>query len=859
MVGTDFKSETTINSAAGPTSKSKEAPLSVFNPAQKTKSKHLKSQLPNSCSTSKRSQSHSQDFRHKSSKHNRSSNGKDHYRRRKIEKDGEIIRKSSRETQREFPTTRIVSADGRHISPIRAFTSNSPVKSSVFIPIQQQGKQVANSDSDPEKGSSEDESSLDANSEDNLDGGGSCSEIENSQCDRNGKSKRYNPAAAVVAITMGGGDGTERYYVSQHGGGSSGGHHYSRSTSASSRQARGIAGGGNSGSQGIGGSDATYHSPHVNASSSGSGRSRRSVPSEYYIDGNGGKTASPYHGATSSGGGNRRSSDRQHRDPDTANNYMLLRQAQRHQQAAALAQAAAAEYEHRMQHHSGSRSDLLEHDHNAIYEMSSSPHYSSVVSAQPTSVVPPPPGPNQYSFVRTCDGKFVRTAIPMHEFDALVDSVNAAAAVSGSTGTSGERNYYRSSANHTLRRPSKRHSQAVASSSDSYSCCPPPSRDELFSDGGGGIRSDKPSYNSYATLRGRKWTEKHGNRGDCGDNYGRNHGVHSSRGTHASITASTYLDNDSRSIASFTDDFMPSHHRGQHLQQINAMSSSIPMSRSILSRSTDRNLDNLGLDDQTDSWKSDHHGGHHPLPPPHIPHHNLLTINSAGIPIRGTNDVDVLSLLTREPPDGKEKPEPATGKSSIHKLEANSSGINTLSRKSSKCDLFSSTTNGSGSNGSTSGLGSSVNTVLGSTGSSLAHPPSVSAESCRSEATSLCGETSSVLSNSTMNGVKSDSNNANGGNLIPPIKRDSLSGAVIKDQLSTSMLSSSIQFANSSSNSDQLHGTRHQQLMPPPPGSGAAAVAAAAAAAAAQLASQQSQHHDDLDSGLSSTTSSKEW
>ena len=104
-----------------------------------------------------------------------------------------------------------------------------------------------------------------------------------------------------------------------------------------------------------------------------------------------------------------------------------------------------------------------------------------------------------------------------------------------------------------------------------------------------------------------------------------------------------------------------------------------------------------------------------------------------------------------------------------------------------------------------------------------------------------------------MNGVKGDSNNGSG--VVPPIKRDSLSGAVIKDQLSTSMLSSGY----SSNNSDQLHGTRHQQLMPPPPGSGAAAVAAAAAAAAAQLASQQSQHQDDLDSGLSSSTNGKEW
>ena len=41
----------------------------------------------------------------------------------------------------------------------------------------------------------------------------------------------------------------------------------------------------------------------------------------------------------------------------------------------------------------------------------------------------------------------------------------------------------------------------------------------------------------------------------------------------------------------------------------------------------------------------------------------------------------MLTLLTREPPDGKEKPEPS--KSSLLKME-------TLSRKSSKCDLLSS-------------------------------------------------------------------------------------------------------------------------------------------------------------------------
>ena len=846
MVGTEVKPEKIIHSATGPLPRPKEAPFTLANPAQRSKDQNPKPYQPNLNSTNRRSQSHISEARHKSSKHSRGSRSKDYYRHRKLETGSDGVSKNNKEEQREFPTTRIISGEERHKSPIRTFVSTPTAPNSILLPLRQQAKQILNSDSEPEEETSGADSSADGSSEGNIgEGGCSGSETEDSQCDRSSRVRLNNAAPAVVAITMGGGDGTDRYYVSQHGGGgSSGGHHYSRSASASSRQARALNGSSNSGGQGIGGSETAYHSPHVSTSSNGSGRSRRSVPTEYYIDGSGGKTASPYHGATSSGGGARRSSERQHRDPDAANNYMILRQAQRHQQAAALAQAAAAEYEHRMQHHSGSRSDLLEHDHNAIYEMSQSPHYSSVVSAQPTSVVPPPPGPNQYSFVRTCDGKFVRTAIPMHEFDALVDSVNAAAAASGSSGNASERNYYRSSANHTLRRPSKRHSQAVASSTDAYSCCPPQSRDELFSDGGGGVRSDKPSYNSYATLRGKKWTEKHANRGDCGDNFGRNHGVHSSRGNHTSMTSSTYLDTDSRSIASFTDDFMPSHHRGQHLQQIGPISS-IPMSRSILSRSTDRNLDNLGLDDI-----ADYHGGHHQLPPPHLPHHNLLTINSAGIPIRGTNDVDVLSLLTREPPDGKEKPEPATGKSSMHKLEANSSGINTLSRKSSKCDLFSSTTNGSGSN-STSGLGSSI-----TTGSSMAHPAS---DSCRSEATSLCGETSSVLSNSTMNGGGVSKNDSNGGSMIPPIKRDSLSGAVIKDQLPTSMLGSGIQYTNSSNNGDPLHGARHQQMMPPPPGSGAAAVAAAAAAAAAQLQQAQHQQHDDLDSGLSSNSNGKEW
>lgn len=75
--------------------------------------------------------------------------------------------------------------------------------------------------------------------------------------------------------------------------------------------------------------------------------------------------------------------------------------------------------------------------------------------------------------------------------------------------------------------------------------------------------------------------------------------------------------------------------------------------RSNMTRSTDRNLDNLGLSDDD------------------------LLIGSSN----RTSAEEMLTLLTREPPDGKEKPEPS--KSSMLKME-------TLSRKSSKCDLLSS-------------------------------------------------------------------------------------------------------------------------------------------------------------------------
>ena len=62
----------------------------------------------------------------------------------------------------------------------------------------------------------------------------------------------------------------------------------------------------------------------------------------------------------------------------------------------------------------------------------------------------------------------------------------------------------------------------------------------------------------------------------------------------------------------------------------------------------------------------------------------LVRCSASGIPVRASN-LDMLSLLTREPPDGKEKPEPAC-KAGAPKMEGGN--MATLSRKSSKCDLL---------------------------------------------------------------------------------------------------------------------------------------------------------------------------
>lgn len=110
----------------------------------------------------------------------------------------------------------------------------------------------------------------------------------------------------------------------------------------------------------------------------------------------------------------------------------------------------------------------------------------------------------------------------------------------------------------------------------------------------------------------------------------------------------------------------------------------------------------------------------------------------------------MLTLLTREPPDGKEKPEPS--KSSLLKME-------TLSRKSSKCDLLSSNSSSNSpqviqqqQQTSQSTLGKSylwfacrkyysVKLYFSAQG----HSNGTNQDS-RSEATSVCGDNSSVLS-----------------------------------------------------------------------------------------------------------------
>ena len=285
-------------------------------------------------------------------------------------------------------------------------------------------------------------------------------------------------------------------------------------------------------------------------------------------------------------------------------NYMMVRAQSRLQDAG---------YD-RLSHRSDSRGDLLDSDHNSIYDHGL--YYQ----------------PGQYSgFVRTCDGKFIRTNIPQHDFETL------------------DTNFYRnSSAMHTMRRTSKNRHQSHGNAAD-Y-CCP--SRDD---GGAGAMRASDQLQQSYATLRGRKYTDKQC-RGGVGDNYGRN------------TLTPNFLD-DARSVHSLADDFfLPTGARaGAGQSQGHAMANH----SKTISRSTDKSLDSLGLEED------------HDLPPGFAGLGGLANLANLR-----TDDI-LATMLKREPPDGKEKPEPPA---KHQKLENNS-------RKNSKCDLLETDTNPSGNGG----------------------------------------------------------------------------------------------------------------------------------------------------------------
>ena len=336
--------------------------------------------------------------------------------------------------------------------------------------------------------------------------------------------------------------------------------------------------------------EVAYHpaqAPQVSSShlsSSGRSRGERSSQPDYgYVE----HKASPYHAGTLRSGVRGLPEEvREARVRDEVRgrldqNYMMVRAQSRLQESA---------YD-RLSHRSDSRNDLLDTDH-SVYEHSL--YYQ----------------PGQYTgFVRTCDGKFVRTNIPQHDFETL------------------DTNFYRNSSqvqmHGTMRRTSKNrhaHSTQGTSGQQEY-CCP--TREEQ------GVRPSDQLQQSYATLRGRKWSEKHGS--GVGDNYGR--------------VASNFME-DARSVHSLADDF----YAGGRSRMQTAKS---------ISRSTDKSLDSLGVEEED-----------------HMP-------NFPGLASLNLRSDDILAtMLKREPPDGKEKPEPPKH----HKLE-------TLSRKNSKCDLLESSSN----------------------------------------------------------------------------------------------------------------------------------------------------------------------
>ena len=113
---------------------------------------------------------------------------------------------------------------------------------------------------------------------------------------------------------------------------------------------------------------------------------------------------------------------------------------------------------------------------------------------------------------------------------------------------------------------------------------------------------------------------------------------------------------DARSVHSLADDFFlpPGASRGHNMQASKTMS-----------RSTDKSLDSLGLEEEE-----------------RLP--GLQGLASGNL----RSDEILATMLKREPPDGKEKPEPPKHQ----KLE-------TLSRKNSKCDLLENGGGGGGGGG----------------------------------------------------------------------------------------------------------------------------------------------------------------
>ena len=388
---------------------------------------------------------------------------------------------------------------------------------------------------------------------------------------------------------------------------------------------------------------AGYPSPHV---TQGGSRVRSGQREGYYLeDGRGGRNkSSPYHHAAA-----RVAAAAAARDPQQPDFYRQQQQQRHH-----LQQQYEAE-QFGLQHISDSRSDLLDHDHNAIYNF----------------------GNATTGFI-SCDGKFIPIPLP-------TAAASAAAAPSYDIVPSAA-DYRRAAATHgTLGRRSKRSSLATDSGGGYGSCCPRDAHGGRSGRSGGGGGSAAPMY---ATLRMRPKKDGRqgagsggsgagGGSGGVGDNYGRNQ-----------FAATSVYADDSRSLAGFTDDdfLLPPPPHGHHEALLVAPGGGSGGAR-IMSRSTDRNLH--------------HHHHHH--------HQHELSGGGGGGGGGNATDDDPLQLMgnaaaavlqpmhlastsdqflhEREPPDGKEKPEPAC-KAGGQKMEGNAGAMATLSRKSSKCDLL---------------------------------------------------------------------------------------------------------------------------------------------------------------------------